>query len=154
MENKLNCLNTEESLKVFAPVSELLEQLKPSFIQKPNELVVTESTKSVTGLKFDGSKPKISLIPAEAINEMAIAFTYGASKYAADNFKNGVAYRRLLDAALRHILAISNNEDEDSESGNTHIGHALASLAMLAYMMKNRPEFDDRYKGGGGPQNK
>jgi len=154
MENKLNCLNTEESLKVLAPVSELLEQLKPSFIPKPNELAVTESAKSVTGLKFDGNKPKISLIPTEAITEMAIAFTYGANKYAADNFKNGVAYRRLLDAALRHILAISNNEDEDSESGNTHIGHALASLAMLAYMMKNRPEFDDRYKGGGGPQNK
>ena len=101
---------------------------------------------SKEGVKLDSSKPKISLIPSEAINEMAIAFTYGANKYAADNFKGGIAYRRLLDAAFRHLLAISNGEDVDSESGNSHVGHAMASLAMLCYMMKNKPQFDDRYK--------
>jgi hypothetical protein len=99
------------------------------------------------GVKADNGKPQISLIPTEAILEMATAFAYGANKYSADNFKHGIKYRRLLDAALRHILAISAGEDLDSESGNSHLGHALASLAMLAYMMKNKPEFDDRFKG-------
>lgn len=99
-----------------------------------------------TGNKLDNGKPKISLIPSEAIIEMAIAFTYGANKYASDGFKGGISYRRLLDAAFRHILAISNGEDVDSESGNSHVGHAMASLAMLTYMMKNKPNLDDRYK--------
>jgi len=99
-------------------------------------------------------KPMVSLIPTEAILEMAKAFTYGANKYAADNFKQGIKFRRLLDATMRHVLAISDTEDTDIESGNSHVGHALASLAMLAWMMKNRPDLDDRYKpntnkGGG-----
>jgi hypothetical protein len=182
MSDKLNCLNTEESLALLngedrATVSELLERSKLYFKPTPAESVpmrdigavadeltktmdrlggvetfnrgaVTESAKSVTGLKYDGGKPKISLIPIEAINEMATSFTYGANKYSADNYKNGLAFRRLLDASLRHILAIANGEDKDEESGLSHLGNALASLAMLAYMMKNKPEFDDRYKGG------
>lgn len=106
---------------------------------------VTKTPESVTGLKYDDNKPKISLIPREALLEMATALTYGAKKYSADNFKAGIKYRRLLDAALRHILAVADGEDTD-ESGNSHLSHALASLAMLAYMMKNKPEFDDRYR--------
>ncbi len=98
------------------------------------------------GTKLDQDKPKVSLIPSEAILEMATAFTYGAKKYGSDNFKSGLAYRRLLDATLRHILALSAGEDTDPESGNSHVGHAMASLAMLCYMMKNRPDMDDRYK--------
>lgn len=98
------------------------------------------------GKKFDSNKPKVSLVPSEAILEMAKAFTYGANKYGADNFKNGIAYRRLLDAAMRHILAISAGEEIDPESGNSHVGHAMASLAMLAYMMAHKPENNDIYK--------
>ena len=98
------------------------------------------------GKKFDGDKPRISLIPAEAIEEMAKAFTYGANKYGAHNFKNGIAYSRLIDAALRHILAITKSEFIDSESSNSHVGHAMASLAMLAYMMAHKPENNDVYK--------
>lgn len=103
---------------------------------------------SAVGNKLDANKPKVSLIPSEAILEMAKAFTYGAAKYEADNFKKGIAYRRLIDATLRHVLAIADNEDVDQESGNLHVGHALASLAMLCYMMKNKPQMDDRFKGG------
>lgn len=164
MQDKLGCLNTEESLKILNSekeelVSELLERSKLYFRQKPDEVgpmrdigAVTKTPESVTGLKYDGGKPKISLIPIEAINEMAASFTYGAEKYSSDNFKTGLSYRRLLDAALRHILAVANNEDLDEESGLPHLGNALASLAMLSYMMKNKPEFDDRYKGGTTPQ--
>lgn len=98
------------------------------------------------GTKLDNGKPRISLIPIEALTECGIAFTYGAKKYDDDNFKKGIKYRRLLDAAFRHMMAIADGEDIDLESGNSHIGHALASLAMLSYMMKNKPEFDDRFK--------
>jgi len=106
-----------------------------------------KATKGAEGDKLDQGKPKVSLIPTEAILEMAKAFTYGANKYEADNFKKGIAYRKLIDAALRHILAISAGEDVDDESKNNHVGHAMASLAMLCYMMKHRPDLDDRYKG-------
>jgi hypothetical protein len=99
------------------------------------------------GTKFDNGKPRVTLIPSEATLEMAKAFTYGANKYADHNFKKGIKYSRLADAAFRHLLAFVDGEDIDPESKNSHLGHALASIAMLTYMHANKPEMDDRYKG-------
>lgn len=98
------------------------------------------------GMKQDFNKPQVSLIPSEAILEMAKAFTYGAQKYAAHNFKQGLKYSRLMDSAIRHLLAFNAGEDIDSESNNSHLGHAMASIAMLIYMHRNRTDLDDRYK--------
>lgn len=100
------------------------------------------------GTKYDAEKPRITLVPSEAIIAAARAMTYGARKYNDDNFKAGLAHRRLLDAAFRHLLAYSAGEDLDQESGLNHIDSALASLCMLAYMQIHRPDLDDRYKGG------
>lgn len=100
----------------------------------------------MSGSKHDKDKAPITMIPSEAIEEMAHAFNYGAKKYTRNNFKSGIEYTRLLDAAFRHMLAFNNNEDTDPESSRSHISHALASLAMLMYMIKNKPEMDDRYK--------
>lgn len=100
------------------------------------------------GSKYDGGKPRISLIPREALWGMAQALTYGAVKYSADNYKLGIEYRRVADAALRHLTAWLDGEETDPESGLSHLDHALASLAMLKYMAINVPEMDDRYKKG------
>lgn len=106
------------------------------------------------GKKNDGGKPKISLIPKEALWGMAQAFTYGANKYGQYNFKAGITYTRLADAAYRHLSAFMDGENDDPESGNNHLFHCLASVAMLTFMHFNRPTMDDRYKekkccGGG-----
>lgn len=98
------------------------------------------------GKKYDSGKPRISLIPREAIEGAAAALSFGALKYSADNFKNGLEYRRLVDAAMRHIVAWTDGENLDPESGLSHLDHALASLSMLKFMEQNRPEMDDRYK--------
>jgi len=99
-----------------------------------------------SGTKHDTGKPRISLIPSDALNETAKAFGFGASKYGDHNFRSGIAISRLLDAAYRHITAFKEGEDLDPESGNTHLGHALASLSMATFMYFRRPDFDDRWK--------
>jgi len=99
------------------------------------------------GTKFDEGKPRLSLVPKEAYWGMAQALTFGAKKYSAHNFKNGLEYHRLADAALRHLTSYMDGEDNDPESGLSHLDHALATLAMLKYMSVNKPEMDDRYKG-------
>lgn len=101
------------------------------------------------GLKYDSDKPRISLVPREALWGMAQALTFGAKKYEADNYKNGIEYRRLADATLRHLTAWIDGENQDPESGLSHLDHALASLAMLKYMSENKPDMDDRYKKEG-----
>jgi hypothetical protein len=75
---------------------------------------------------------------------LACALTHGASKYGRDNFKQGHQWSRCLDAALRHIYHFASGEDCDQESKINHIGHALASLAMLAYHSVHHPHLDDR----------
>lgn len=104
------------------------------------------TTPKTTGSKFDTGKPPISLVPREAIEAIARALQFGAKKYSADNFKGGIAYRRLLDASMRHITAYAAGETLDPESHLSHIDHALASLSMLTYMIKFRPDLDDRYQ--------
>ena len=96
------------------------------------------------GKKNDAEKPRLSLIPIEALYGLGKALAYGANKYGTYNFQSGLEYTRLADAAMRHITQFINEGTIDEESGNDHIAHALASLAMLSYMMKNKPEMDDR----------
>lgn len=98
------------------------------------------------GKKNDDGKPSISLIPKEALWGMAKALTYGAKKYGRHNFREGISYSRLADACYRHLSAFIDGEDIDEESGNNHLYHALASLAMLTFMFHNRKNMDDRYK--------
>lgn len=102
--------------------------------------------KNVTkGKKNDKGKPSLTLIPGEAILAMGIALTYGADKYGRYNFRKGVQHSRLLDAAMRHLNAILRGEEIDEESGNHHLWHAMASLAMLEWMRVNRPDLNDMY---------
>lgn len=99
------------------------------------------------GKKFDDDKPAMGLIPPHAEIELAKAFGYGAKKYGQWNFLGGIQYTRLVGAVRRHINAFMLGEDIDPESGNHHLGHALAGLAMLIEMQQVHPELDDRFKG-------
>lgn len=98
------------------------------------------------GTKNDSNKPNIALIPKDALWGMASALSFGAKKYGKHNFRKGIEYLSLAAACQRHLTAWCDGEDTDSESGLSHLDHALASLAMLKFMEINRKEMDDRYK--------
>jgi hypothetical protein len=97
------------------------------------------------GVKLDANKPDMSLIPAEFLIECAKSLSFGARKYSAHNYRNGILTSRLLAAAQRHLTMEINGVSTDPESGLSHLAHALASLAMYSYMKTNKPDFDDRY---------
>lgn len=97
------------------------------------------------GVKHDQGKPDLTDIPLEAMWQMGQAFSHGQKKYGKNNFRNGMSASRQLAAAVRHIYQHLSGETVDPESGVTHIGHALASLSMAAYTIKNHPEMDDRH---------
>lgn len=103
------------------------------------------SEKNNVGRKNDQDKPDLSLIPTDALWGMAAALTYGARKYDRHNFRNGIAYSRLVAATMRHLSAWNEGESNDPETSLSHIDHALASLAMLKFMEVNKKEMDDRY---------
>ena len=103
------------------------------------------SPKSATGLKYDSGKAPLSLLDGDWLLGVARVLDFGKKKYAAHNWRQGIAISRLLDAALRHILAFNGGEDIDPESGLPHLDHASCCLMFAAGMMRTRPDLDDRY---------
>lgn len=101
---------------------------------------------SERGIKHDRGKEPLSLIPKESLFKVADVLNYGASKYGKYNFRKGLAFTRLTDAALRHIYKWLDGENLDEESGKCHIAHAATNLIMLLALMKDHPSLDDRYK--------
>lgn len=102
------------------------------------------------GTKNDSNyidKPPLDLLTLEFLKGTAQALGFGANKYGRHNFREGIDHSRLIAAALRHINQYNSGTDEDGESGLSHLAHAAASLNMLMWMVENRPELDDRYKG-------
>ena len=100
----------------------------------------------MSGTKYDSGKADLSLLPLVALEQMARAFMYGEAKYARYNYCKGFDTHRLIGAALRHINQWQNGEDLDPESGASHLGHALASIAMLLHIMELGTARDTRYK--------
>jgi hypothetical protein len=111
---------------------------------RPN-LVVT-SNDTVKAVKFDSGKPDLSLNPSVALEEMAYAFMLGEKKYGRYNFHNGMEASRLVAACLRHVHAWNEGENLDKESGRSHLGHALACLAMILQQQKLGTLRDNRAK--------
>lgn len=88
----------------------------------------------------------MDLLTLEFLTETSKALDFGAKKYGKHNFKGGIEHTRLLAASIRHIYQYLSGEDLDPESGHSHLGHAAAGLNMALWMIKHRPDLDDRYK--------
>ncbi len=97
------------------------------------------------GTKHDTGKPPMSLLDRKWLEGTAKVLAFGANKYAANNWRKGISYSRLTDAALRHLHAYNDGEENDPESGISHLYHASCCLMFLANMSETRPDLDDRY---------
>lgn len=96
--------------------------------------------------KLDTGKPDLSLNPKVALEQMAFAFQYGEKKYGRYNYTAGFESHRLIGAAMRHLTQWQDGEDQDPESGASHLGHALASIAMLLHTIELGTNRDTRLK--------
>jgi hypothetical protein len=101
----------------------------------------------LSGVKHDNGKPMMSLLPPEALEEIAKVFTFGSKKYNAHNWRGGFNYSRVLDAVMRHINAFNAGQDNDIETGLSHLAHASCGLMFLITFVKTQTGLDDRYKG-------
>lgn len=97
-------------------------------------------------------KPDLSLIPPVALIYLALGFMNGAKKYGPYNWRtNKVSARIYVAAAMRHMAAFLDGEDNDEStngSGYPHIGHAMACLAIVADAMETGCLVDDRPPNG------
>ena len=103
------------------------------------------------GTKDDFDKVPVSMVPPEALLEIAKVFHFGAVKYARDNYRLGMSWSRMQDAATRHWLAWQQGEDHDPQSGLHHLAHAgCCTMMALTYVLDpaRHGGNDDRYKQG------
>jgi len=101
----------------------------------------------MSGTKYDSGKPRTSLLSSIALIELAKVMTYGEKKYDANNWRKGFKHSRIMDAALRHLLAYNSGEKTDPETGLSHAAHAMANLMMLVEFEKCNVGEDDLWKG-------
>jgi hypothetical protein len=95
----------------------------------------------IKAIKHDTGKLRYDLVPTVAFKGDAEVFTYGAAKYSDRNWEKGLNYTRLYSAAMRHMVAWRDGEDEDTESKIHHLKHARANLAMILAL---EMDWDDR----------
>lgn len=114
---------------------------------KPVDVPAVQAS-SPGGLKYDGDKPVMALMPPKAMEEEGKVWTFGAKKYAYWNWTKGIQYVRILSAILRHTMALMSGQDLDPESGLHHAAHIRCCAGMLIeFHYRNRTDLDDRYKG-------
>lgn len=97
-------------------------------------------------VKHDSGKIQIGLVSSVFLWGLARVLTFGAQKYAAHNWRKGIVYSRLFDALQRHLWAWWNGEENDPESGESHLDHAACCLMFLREMSEDRKDLDDRFK--------
>lgn len=109
----------------------------------------SSDTSKVAGsaIKHDSDKPRMDLLDSDFLLGVSDVLTFGAKKYASHNWRSGIAYSRLISAAMRHLAAINRGENIDSESGLHHVDHLACCVMFLSnFMHTGRTELDDRYK--------
>lgn len=97
----------------------------------------------------DPNKIPLWLVPVSLLRACGRALAHGAKKYAANNWRKGMAYSEVYSALQRHLGAWLEGEDCDADSGLNHLDHAAACLAFLSEYVAHSNIYgglDDRFK--------
>lgn len=85
-----------------------------------------------SGVKLDGGKVRLDLMPMHAWLEVGKVLTFGALKYGANNWRKVAGWRwRYIGAGLRHVTAYMLGERSDPESGLHHLSHAMCCFLFV-----------------------
>ena len=82
--------------------------------------------------KDDDHKVRFDLVTPHFTAAMARVMTHGAKKYGPNTWQSTPEFRARYIAALhRHINAFQQYEDNDPDSGESHLAHAACNLMFL-----------------------
>jgi len=113
---------------------------------KTNQNIIEMSKNNEIKLsRYNNGKPKWSLIDFKSLVSLVKVLEFGATKYGKFNWTKGLLTTEICESMLRHIFAYLDGEDKDEESGLPIEGHIFCNAMFLSYMIKNRPDLDDRY---------
>lgn len=113
---------------------------------------------SNSAIKHDTGKPMMELISPEMMFQLSSLLTWACSAkeegYEPRNWEKGMSYGRVFGACMRHLWAWWGGHlptsqsylfgDVDSESGFSHLTHALACIMFLVTYEQREVGTDDR----------
>jgi len=95
--------------------------------------------------KDDKGKLQWHLFPWVAAREIVKVMMFGAIKYAKYNWMKGLNYSRVWDSSKRHLDEWWDGEDNDTETGLSHLAHAgCCIMFLLTYTVLKMTFLDDR----------
>ena len=110
---------------------------------------VGTNPKDLLGIK----KVQLNLVPPSSVIYQALAMEDGARKYGPFNWRqNKVIASIYIAAALRHIYAFLDGENDAQDSKKPHLGHALACLGIIVDALETGNLVDDRPLAGNAQQ--
>ena len=98
----------------------------------------------IAALRYNDGKPRVDLLPPDAIFGWARVMEMGARKYAERNWEKGGPWSHQYASLMRHLLAFWMGEDDDPESGLPHIDHVVWNAGALSAFQKRGIGVDDR----------
>lgn len=103
-------------------------------------------------LRYNTGKVDWSLLPTEPLEEIIKVLEFGKQKYAAWNWANGngLSWLETSNSLRRHLYAWLRGEDNDKETGLSHLAHIGCNVIFLLYYLRNKGKYnrDDRVKLG------
>jgi len=107
-----------------------------------------KDVKSGKGTKDDLGKPKLTLFDPEFLIQVTRVMEAGAAKYERANWQKDLEAERLLNALMRHCIAIWQGEVYDKETGLPHSAHIGCNAMFLNYAERQgKPVITEHNKG-------
>lgn len=103
---------------------------------------------SKMGERKNNGKLRWRNMPLFLIRPLIEVGHFGETKYKTFNFLKGLSVLDTLDSMKRHMDKFEDPEqpDIDEESQCHHLAHIAWNALVALYMIKTRPDLDDRYK--------
>lgn len=123
----------------------------PSGVAQPIEAPAEQGTNPKD--RVGARKPPLHLVPAAAEIAESLVMALGAKKYGPYNWRSAkVKTSVYIAAARRHLLQWFDGQDDDPESGVSHLAHARACLGILLDALATGNAVDDRPPAGAASQ--
>ena len=133
----------ERTAKALDAVKTIGDRVVPS--SRPSDTAIRIADDANPKDAYGEAKVDLSLVPPAASIYMALGFMNGAQKYGPYNWRTKkVKMMVYLAAAKRHIDKVIDGQDLDEESFLPEIGHALASLGIIADAVETGKIIDNR----------
>lgn len=108
-----------------------------------NNYLIPKGCPTLEGDKHDKDKLAFDLYPVDAYKGCTAVLTFGAKKYAPNNWKKVEPKSRYYAALMRHIVAQIEYEENggtglalDEETGLPHLDHAQCCLIFYRELTK------------------